>query len=211
MLFAAIGDIRGNLPALDRVLLELADEGIQTIVNTGDSVVGGASVKGVLDALEAHGVTSVQGELDRALVRFQRKQASLRKKYSDQDFAALEAAYSACTSGHIEYLRSLPRTALAAVDGIEIAICHGSLTSQRERLEAESSDEIFKRQRELTPARIIVCGHGTDAFVRWVDDALFVHPGSVGFAADCRAHFAIVSTEREPWDAELRQVDYDSV
>ena len=70
---------------------------------------------------------------------------------------------------------------------------------------------LFRRQRELTAAQIIVCGHGEDAFVLQIDGTLFVNPGSVGMASDGRAHYAVISTETEPWHAELRSAEYESV
>lgn len=97
------------------------------------------------------------------------------------------------------------------MDGVSLELCHGSLTSQSERLQAEDDERLFRRQRELTEARIIVCGQGEEAFVRQIDDTLFIHPGSVGMATDGRAHFAVVSTEIEPWDAQLRSVEYTSI
>lgn len=211
MLFAALGDIRGNMPALRRVLDELSDSGIQTLVNTGDSAVGQPWANEVMEALKAVNVTSVQGVRDRMLVRFARKGNSLRERLPEADSEALERAYAQCSSRNIEYLASLPSRAKFAVDGVSVALCHGGLTNQADRLRPTDDPALFRRQRELTDARIIVCGHGEEAFVRQVEDTLFVHPGSVGMAADGRAHYAVISTETDPWNAELRSVDYESV
>jgi predicted phosphodiesterase len=211
MLFAALGDIRGNMPALRPVLDELSDSGIQTIVNTGDSAVGHPWSNAVMEALEASDITSVQGSRDRMLVRFARKGESLRERLSEADFEALERAYARCSSRDIEYLASLPSRAKFALDGVSVEVCHGGLTSQADRLRPTADPALFHRQRELTDARIIVCGHGDEAFVRQVEDTLFVHPGSVGMATDGRAHYAVISTETDPWSAELRSVDYESV
>lgn len=211
MLFAAIGDIRGNLPALESVLKILSDEGIQTIVNTGDSAVGFRWGNEVLDLLKSSNTTSVQGGMDRLLARFSRKGKSLRNRLPQAEYKALQEAYGLCSSHSVEYLGSLPSRAKLALDGVLIEICHGSLTSQAKRLTVGDDEAHFQRQRELTEAQIIVCGHGEWAFVRRVDDTLFVHPGSVGMASDGRAHFAVVSTETEPWDAQLRVVEYGPI
>lgn len=211
MLFAAIGDIRGNLPALESVLKKLADEGIQTIVNTGDSAVGFPWGNEVLDLLRSSNTTSVQGGLDRLLARFSRKGQSLRNRLPKAEYENLQEAYGLCSSHSVEFLGSLPSRAKLAVDGVLVEVCHGSLTSQAERLGVGDDEARFQRQRELTESRIVVCGQGEGAFVRRVDDTLFVHPGSVGMASDGRAHFAVVSTEREPWHAQLRSVEYESI
>ncbi|MDK1020856.1 MAG: metallophosphoesterase family protein [Candidatus Hydrogenedentes bacterium] len=211
MLFAALGDIRGNTPALRRVLDELSDSGIQTVVNTGDSTVGRPWTKEVIEALEAAHITSVQGGRDRLLVRFARKGDSLRDRLPEADFEALERAYAQCSSRDIEYLAALPSRARFAVDGVSVELCHGGLTSLADRLRPADDPALFRRQRELTDARIIVCGHGEEAFVRLVEDTLFVHPGSVGMATDGRAHYALISTETDPWSAELHSVEFESV
>lgn len=211
MLFAALGDIRGNIFALRRVLDKVSDSGIQTIVNTGDSAVGHSQTGEVIEALEAAQITSVQGAWDRLLTRFARKGNSLRDRLSKADCEALERAYAQCSSRDIEYLASLPSRAKFAVDGVSVEICHGGLTSQADRLQPTDDPALFRRQRELTDARIIVCGHGEGAFVRQVEDTLFVHPGSVGMATDGRAHYAVISTETDPWNAQLLSVEYKSV
>lgn len=210
MIFGAIGDVRGNLPALRAVLHSLEEEGIQSIVNTGDSAVGFGEPNGVIDALILAKVVSVQGERDRHLTRFLRKRNSLQERLSKEDFDALEKASELCGSRQAEYLRSLPPSLTITIDGISVALCHGSLTSQAEVLASDGSEALFLRQRELTHAPIIVCGRGGEAFLRTERGTMFLNPGSVGMAADGRAHYAVFSTEREPWDAELREVEYVS-
>ncbi len=210
MILGAIGDIRGNLPAIRSVLQIISDEGVQTLVNTGDIAVGCRWENEVIELLQHSDITSVQGGLDRMLARFLRKSPSLRDRLPEDDFTALQQAYRRCSSPAIEYLGSLPSRAKLAVDGVVVEVCHGSLTRQADGLTLGVDEALLQRQRELTAARIIVCGQGEGAFVRRVDDTLFVHPGSVGMASDGRAHFAVISTETEPWDARLRSVEYDS-
>ncbi len=211
MIFAAIGDIRGNMSALQRVLDLVMQEGIQTIVNTGDSVVGHSGSHEVIEVLRRESIASVQGERDRLLARLGRKRRSLRERVPEGDFEALERAYERCSSRDLEYLGSLPSRLSLAVDGVSIAVCHGTLTGPAGRMGPTDDPALFRRQRELAGASIIVCGHGEEAFVRQVDDTLFVHPGSVGMASDGRTHYAVVSTETEPWHAELRSAEYESV
>ncbi len=211
MIFAAIGDIRGNISALKCVMDLVIQQGIQTIVNTGDSVVGHSGSHDVIEVMRGESIPSVQGERDGLLARFGRKHASLRQRLPEADFEALERAYKQCSSQDLEYLASLPSRLTLAVDGVSIEVCHGSLTGPRDRLSLNDDPSLFRRQRELTAASIIVCGRGEDAFVRQIDDTLFVNPGSVGMASDGQAHYAVVSTETEPWNAELRSAEYESV
>lgn len=208
MLMAAFGDTRGNLEALRAVLEEVEREGIQTVVNTGDSVVGAPFPNEVIDLVQRHGVPSVQGERDRLVVRFLRKKDSLRRSLGDSEFEAVEEAYAKMTSPHLEYLKGLPQALRLEIDGIEVALCHGGLTSQSERLSVDDSEERFQRQREIAPVDVVVCGHGGQSFVREVSGTLFVNPGSVGMSEDGMAHYAVIRAEEEKLEADLRRVEY---
>ncbi len=211
MIFAAIGDIRGNVKALQCVMKILTKEGIQTIVNTGDNVVGHSSSHEVIELLHRESIPGVQGEYDRFLGRLVRKRASLRERLSEAKFEALEKAYEQCSSRDLEYLASLPSRLSLAVDGISIEVCHGALSRSSDRLASTDDPDLFRRQHEMTAAQIIVCGHGEDAFSLKVDDTLFVNPGSIGMASDGRAHYAVISTETDPWHADLRSTEYESI
>lgn len=210
MIFAAFGNVCGCPRALQAVLESCHHEGIQVFVNTGDSAVGGPEPGAAIGLLQRHRVLSVQGERDRLLVRFLRKEASLRKRLAPAEFDALRAAYAACTSEQLEYLRSLPKSRSLELEGVSIALCHGTPSSQSEFLRAGDPPERFRRQRETVPAEIIVVGHEVEPYQREVDGTLFVNPGSVGNTPDDRAHLALISTEQRPFSAELRAVEFDS-
>ena len=210
MIFAALGDIHGNLPALDSVLNELEDEGIQTIVNTGDIAVGGASPNEVIKRLRERRIPSARSETDRWLTRFSRKRSTFSRKLPPEDFAAMESAYGLCTSENLEYLGGLPRLLQVQVDGISIAICHGSLTSQQDELSESDPDAQFLRQREILPAQVYVFGRSHHPYWRSIDGQLYLNPGSVGMntKGDRASCYAVVSTEDELWTVTHRYAAY---
>lgn len=211
MLIAALGDIHGNLPALEAALEAIDDAGIHTILNTGDSVVGHRWPNEVIEILRERDIPGVQGEMDRYAVIFHRKQATLKSKEVDPElFDQIRQTHEAMRSENLEYLRGLPRHRTLTVDGIPIALCHGALTSQSESLNANDPDTKFSRQRETIPVRLIVCGRTHGPFSRMVGDTLFVNPGSVGIpeGANAVARYAIINTEEEPWTAELPSAPY---
>lgn len=210
MILGAFGHIQGNWPALQAVLGELDAEGIQTLVNTGDSVGDYPWPNEVIQGLIERNIPSVQGELDRLVVRIRRKKNALEAKISRGELEKLMATHDACTSRHIEFLRDLPKKRTLLVDGIRIAVCHGTWTSQARPLEPSDEDVFFQRQREYVPADIFVSGKSHEAFSRFVDSTLFVNPGCIGHAEseEAIAHYAIISTEQEPWSVEFRNVAY---
>ena len=210
MILAALGDIHGNWPAFKAVLRVLDDAGVQTILNTGECVVGHSYSNEVIDCLRDRKIVSTQGQCDRHALRFDRKREQLQRRLPADLFASVEAAYAECRSENIEFLRGLRKTRSMTIDGVAIALCHGTLADQARGLKENDSAHLFRRQREIVPADIFVFGNTHAGFSRTVDDALFVNPGSVGCNNDNKrlAEFAIVNAETKPWSAELRSIEY---
>ena len=206
MIIAVFGDIHGNVAALNSILSEIDSLGILTIFHTGDCVCGGTQNRAVVDALQSRDIPGAKGEWDHRLVRYIRKQATMAKKMSTQELKFLAAAYTDCTSAQIEYLNGLPRTCIRTLDGVEIAVCHGTINSHRESLQPDDDDAKYMRQRELQPAQIIISGRTHQAHSRKIGDTLFVNPGSVGMNEDGLARYAIVSTEQEPWSVDFHEL-----
>lgn len=211
LIVAALGDIHGNWPAFEAVISQIDDEGIQTVVNTGDCVVGHPWPNEVLGCLRDRGIVTVQGEFDRQVARFVVRKRSLQERHDAEEFAEIEGAYRCCSSANIEFLQSLPRQRESSVDGVHIVVCHGTLASQAESLTDGDSDDCFLRQREIVPADIIILGRTHISHSRLVGGTLFVNPGSVGVAdgEEPRAGYAVISTESEPWEVEQRWVEYN--
>lgn len=205
MIFAAIGSINGNKNALECALNAIADTGIQTILHTGDAVMGGDGGNEVIALLEKYGVICVQGNKDRMVVRYSRKQETLDRKVDEASLTALREAHEYLSSQNLERLRDWRKTREFIVEGLAGIVCHGSPGNPREVITADTPVAKLKRQREITRADIIVSG-GTDGFfTRHVDGALFVAPGSLT-ADEGFARYALISTEDTPWNATLERV-----
>lgn len=205
MIFAAIGSINGNKNALESVLYEIAESGIQTILHTGDAVVGGKDGNEVIALLEKYGVICVQGNLDRMVVRYSRKQETLDRKVDEALLPKLRDAHELLSSQNLEQLRDWRKTREFIVEGLTGIVCHGSPGNPREVINADTPVAKLKRQREISRADIIVSGGAEQFSTRLVDGALFVSPGSMTFEPGY-AHYALISTEQSPWTATLERV-----
>ncbi len=210
MLIAAIGDIHGNLPALEAVLKDIDEAGIQTIVNTGDCVVGSQWPDEVVEILRSRGIVTVQGEYDRLAARFERKKARIEREFAPEIVCQIRATSEAMSSGNLEFLAGLPREKAFTVDGVAICLCHGTPQGQGDSLYENDEPRRFRRIREAANAEIIICGRTHTAFSRIVDNTLFANPGSVGVgtAVQNQAQYALISTESEPWGARILSVRY---
>ncbi|MEK7793250.1 MAG: metallophosphoesterase family protein [Candidatus Hydrogenedentota bacterium] len=210
MIFAAFGGIRGEFFALEAILAAVDAEGIQTLVNTGDCVVGGPMPNEVIELLRSRRVPSVQGQADRQVVRFRRTAGGAKHLPSGAKDDPISRANRALTSTNLEFLRVLPRTIRLEIDEHSIVVCHGTLTSQAVKLGRDTPDDVLRRQREIDPADVIVCGGGDEAHTRMIDGTLFVNTGSVipGKSQDRRARYVVISTEERPFTAKFRAIEY---
>ncbi len=209
MILATFGDIHGHLPALKAVLAAIDEAGIQTIVNTGDCVLGGRWPNEVVDLLRDRSLPTAQGLMDRHVARFIRSEKKLRKHYPDE-FDTVAATYEQLHGDNIEYLLGLHKVITDTVDGITIACCHGTPGSVNHVLHENDDLNHFRRQRERADTNILVCGQTHEPFAREVDGTLFVNPGAVSLSPDVHgtASYAIISTEEEPWHATFHTIDY---
>jgi len=204
MILAVISDIDGHVRPLESVLAEIEAAGIQTIINAGDCVGLGSQPNETIGLLRGRAITSIQGDTDRLVARFVRKQRTIRAECDPGVFDALQRTYDALRSDHVEYLAGLPRERRLTIDGLAVYLCHGSPYGQDEGLHQEDELHRFQRFREMAQADIIVMGHTREPFSRMVDGTLFVNPGAV---AASPASYAIVNTEMAPWSATFCTVN----
>ncbi len=205
MLFAVLGGPHGNAAALDAALADVAAQGIHSVLCTGNLAVGGDQPNGVIDRMRERRVTCVQGESDRLVVRALRKAASMKERLGDERFDAIARAHEALTSVNLEFLRALPRTRTLPVETVGLFLCHGTVSSQSDEIAEDESIERFRRQREAANTEIIVCGSDGNPFIKWIDQTLFVNPGSLD-AGEHAAHYIMINTDAEPYRAEIRRV-----
>jgi predicted phosphodiesterase len=236
MKIAVVSDIHGNLPALEAVLAEIDREGVDAIVNAGDTLSGPLLSVQTAELLMARGIPMIAGNHERQVLT----QPIERMGDSDACTARLIGA------AHRAWLASAPPTMWV---GDEVFVCHGTPSSDLHYLletvtddfgrdgspgiRAASSDEILQRLgrgAHTQRARVIVCGHSHVARVTTVtspDDnghaIVIVNPGSVGLpgyddehphhhiveAGSPHARYAIVQKTAQGWSAQLRCTAYD--
>ena len=207
MFLAAIGDIRGNVFALKAVLAEIEAQGIETILHTGNAVLGSRHSCEILQLLDYYSIYTVQGILDRLLVRFGRKPESCRKQLDPEAYSACAEAFGALDSAGVEWLRRLPKRLPLSLESISILLCHGSPANQHEVLGPDADRVRFQRQREAVSADLVICGGAEEPFSREVDGTFFVCPGFLE-AGPRQARWARIDTEGDPWRIDFPLVEY---
>lgn len=173
---AVLSDIHGNSLALNAVLNDISQKGIEKVLNLGDSLYGPLDPLGTAQLLLENNITSVRGNEDRILLEVH------------EDNPILEFVQKNLTSEHLNWLENLSITDVYK----DYFLCHASpdqddnyLIEKVTRGSVTLKDP-FQLMRELNAIKqkIILCGHShTPHTIYLVNGKYIINPGSVGLPA----------------------------
>jgi predicted phosphodiesterase len=208
--FALISDVHGNCVALDAVLDELRELGVERGACLGDAVQGGPQPREVLDRLAELGWPVVLGNSDDFLLEVP---TDSPEPVTDEQLEVREWTLAQLEPSHLEQIRSFPPTVTLDVDGVQLLAFHGSPSSYDDVVLPETDDDDAARLLG-GDAPLLAGGHTHLQWTRRIGDALYVNPGAVGLAFDRHreplrpipvAEYALVSRRA----VEFRRVPFD--
>jgi putative phosphoesterase len=209
MRIAIISDIHGNLPALEAVLVDVAEQRPDAVYCLGDLVGYGASPNEVTERIHAQGIPTIMGNYDDG-VGYDREECGCA--YRDPIDQALGDRSLAWTKAHTTpenkaFLRTLLKELRFEADDKRVLLVHGSPRTMNEYLFEDRPISSFQRLAASSNADIIAFGHTHKPYQKKVDDVLFVNAGSVGKPKDLdwRACYVIL----EGSALTFRRVSYD--
>lgn len=220
MKFAAFADVHGNSAALRAVLDDIDRQGIDKVVNLGDSLSGPMDPAGTADLLMARDLPTVSGNHDRALIDSPAGEVPLWEAWTLPHL----------TDAHLAWVASLPAT--LSWEGV--FLCHATpsddVTNWLDVRGARGRMDMADRDRVATllgdvPERLVLCAHTHIPRVVRIGDRLIANPGSAGCPAylDDRfdppfiaetgmgdARYAVFEKRGDDWITSLRAVPYDA-
>jgi len=229
MRLAVLSDTHGNLPALEAVLADARQQGVDSIVVAGDFTTGGSQQLETINLLRSLGSWMIRGNSEGYLLAYGAGNVPDGWRVSKQ-WASVRWSYSHLNRETLDFIASLPEQRVVALDdAAPIRVVHGSPRSSSEHLFPDRdpvSLRAFRKAGLLPPGRDpvkldqalvqvkesgLVCGHSHIPWKQEQHGRLVLNPGSVGapINGDVRAQYALLTWGDGRWQAEHRAIAYD--
>lgn len=235
MKIAALSDIHGNIDALQAVLAEIDREGVDLIVNCGDSLSGPLASAQTAELLMARDIPMIAGNHERQLLTLPPQQLTPTDACTAAEITAQQRAW----------LATAPATRWLTP---EVFVCHGTPDSDLDYwletvvpdfgqhgspgLRAATQAEVLQRLgrgAHSQNASLILCGHThvpRAVQLRAPEGGhtiTVVNPGSVGLpgyddlhphlhwveTGSAHARYAVLERHAHGWNVQLRATAYD--
>jgi len=199
-----VSDIHSNLPALRRVLEDAGRFDVAICV--GDIVGYGPDPTDCIETTEERGFRCVAGNHDDAVVTgdvqgfnpYAAKAISINRLLLDDEDRP--------------WLGRLPVRLTLSLEGVEVAVFHGSPRDPLNEYIFPTEAEIRAAEfLELTDADLLILGHTHVPYVQVSGRRLVVNPGSVGQPrdGDPRASYMVIDVEEGEVAVAHKRVEYD--
>ena len=205
MRVAALYDIHGNLTALDAVMRDVREAGVDLVVIGGDVLPGPQPVE-TLERLLALDIPArfIHGNGDREVLGRMRGISS--PTLPEQGRAYVFWTAEQLSARHEEVLASWPPTTRVAVEGLgQVLFCHATPRNDVDIFTSRTTESALRAVFDDTGADVVLCGHTHMQFDRRVGRVRVVNAGSVGMPfMPPGAYWALLGP-----DVELRRTSYD--
>jgi putative phosphoesterase len=211
MKIGLLGDVHGNLPALEAVVKHARQQNVEALWNLGDFVGYGPFPEQTVTLLSQIAQFNILGNYDLKVLQFKKKKKKWRWKKHPQKFLAFEWAFAQLPKKCRRYLKSLPTEIKSVLDGTSIFLTHGSPASINEPILPNTPDQRLGELAKIAGTDIIICGHTHIGFSRSVEGVWFINVGSVGrpVDGDPRAGYAVLDLSPQAGAVDHYRVPYD--
>ena len=201
---AALYDIHGNLPALEAVLDEVRQAGVDHIVAGGDVVLGPMSRETLRLLLDLDTpVQFIHGNCERELLA---AMAGADMTTVPEQFRPLMQWSAEALRPDRDELATWPPTLRLNVGRLgDVLFCHATPRNDVDPFTRLTPEELLRPIFQGVNATVVVCGHSHMQFDRMIGDVRVVNAGSVGMPfQEPGAYWLLLGPS-----VELRRTSYD--
>ena len=226
---AILGDIHGNLPALEVVLDDIDRQAPDAVYLLGDLLNRCPWAREVLDIVRGRELLSVQGNHDQVLALLHTPESW--PIFSErQRFPIVHWTWEQLRPIDISHLLNLPHDLLIEIDSAPpLRLFHGLPGDPFAGIVPGTEEKKIAKQISLYDEPVIICGHTHQPLDRTVTKGAAIsgngpgrscrqrvlNPGSVGmpYNGDTRAQYMlldlVVENGQQAWKPRFRQLTYD--
>lgn len=211
MRIATLGDIHGNLPALEAVMQDMRREGVEEVWLVGDQIARLPWHNEVLDIVAAEGWQGIYGNHELVIGQLYTKESP--PYFADRErFIALYWTQETMRPEHLASIRTLPSDRVIRHDGLPpIHLTHGIPGNSFRGIFPETCDAYIANSFRDVPESLIVTAHTHRQLERHTETQTILNGGAVGlpYNGDPRAQYLILEADRAGWQHIFRRVEYD--
>lgn len=206
MKIAVISDIHGNLYALMRVLEDIEDKKVDTIICLGDLVGYGPHPNEVIAMIKRRNIICLKGNYDASVV----DESFTYIRETRTNSFSLPFTVDELRMANKFYLNSLPTSLTLEFEGKKVLFVHGSPSKINEYM-LEEGDNTASIMENLD-ADVLVCAHTHIPSVKKFGQKLFVNDGSVGKPKIGRPNptYCVLDIEKDrDVKAQIFEIEYE--
>ena len=202
---AALYDIHGNLPALEAVLREVREAGVDLVVSGGDVVPGPMPCEALASLLNLEiPVQFIQGNGDREVLAV--RAGAKTGRFPETFRPAMEWTARQLDDESARVLASWPSTLRLRVSPLGVVnFCHATPRNDTEIFTRNTAEERLLPIFEPLHSQVVVCGHTHMQFDRAVGTTRVINAGSVGMPFQAPGAYWLLLDRA----IELRHTPYD--
>lgn len=208
---AFISDIHGNAIALESVLQDINNRGIDSIYVLGDLCFRGPEPKRSLELIRALNTQVIKGNADEWVVRGVRegevRQTALKLMNIERDWTVSQLVQS-----DLDYLDHLPTNIQCKVNDVVIHGFHATPDSLFEVVAPNIEDhELETKLMKSVDANIYVYAHIHRPYIRTMNGKTIMNIGSVGLPFDGipMSSYGIIEVDGSNVRTSIQRVAYD--
>jgi predicted phosphodiesterase len=210
MRIAILGDIHGNLPALEAVTTDLEPLAPDLVIADGDIVNRGPQSRECVQAIRASGWPAVFGNHEDYVLTF--RDGGTPEGWDAEWGLPARRVSEELTADEVAYLRALPWHYVVDEPGLPaIRIVHGSPRALNDGLGFWVTDQELCAAIASVPEPVVVGAHTHRPFDRRIAQRWVLNCGAVGapYNGDPAAQYLVLTSRDGTWEADFRRVPYD--
>jgi putative phosphoesterase len=206
MRLAVIADIHSNLPALEAVLADVRELGVDNIIVAGDAINGVPFPSEVLDCLRGMDVNVLMGNHEQYVLDCHSPNGE--DFYESVRWGSVRWTVEQLSDEHLEYVRSLPMF----TEWNGVLINHGSPDNLFGGIQPTASDTLIEERFGAVQHQWVITAHTHMPRVRQWRHLTLINPGSVGMPLDDNpaASYVILTRTSDGLLIQHRRVTYNT-